>query len=85
MGVIERSAVENELANIGAPTLVVSGEDDRAIVPRRARRTAQAIQGARFVSVPRAGHTSTVEEPAAVNAALDEFWRSLSDSESRRP
>jgi pimeloyl-ACP methyl ester carboxylesterase len=85
LGVIERRAVQNELGHIRTPTLILSGADDRAIVPRRARKTAEAIAGARFVSIPRAGHTSTVEEPAAVNAALDEFWRGLSGSESRRP
>jgi pimeloyl-ACP methyl ester carboxylesterase len=31
------------------------------------------IKGSRLVRVPRAGHSSTIEEPAAVNAAIETF------------
>lgn len=77
-GVIRRKAVSpGELARIHAPTLVISGEQDTAVVPARSRRTASQIPGAKFVSIPRAGHTSSIEEPEAVNRALREFWASL--------
>jgi 3-oxoadipate enol-lactonase len=46
-------------------------------VPARSRRTASQIPGAKFVSIPRAGHSSSLEEPQAVNQALESFWRSL--------
>lgn len=72
-GVITRRAVEAELGRITVPTLVLSGSDDRAVLPARARRTAAAIAGARFVAIERAGHTATLEEPAAVTAALGAF------------
>ncbi|MSP59716.1 MAG: alpha/beta fold hydrolase [Myxococcales bacterium] len=72
-GVIGRRAVEGELGRVNLPTLVLSGEDDRAIVPARSRRMADAIPGARFVLLPRAGHTSTIEEPAEVNRHLVAF------------
>jgi pimeloyl-ACP methyl ester carboxylesterase len=72
-GVIRRAAVDDELPRIGVPTLVLAGEDDHAIVPDRQRRTAARIPGAELVMVPRAGHTSTLEEPAAVTAALTSF------------
>ena len=39
----------------------------------RAERMARAIPGARLVVIPRAGHTSSVEEPEAVTRALGEF------------
>ena len=74
-GVLTRAAVEDELGRIRAPTIVVSGEEERAVLPARSRRLAEAIPGARFVSIPRAGHTSAIEEPEAVNAALAELWR----------
>jgi pimeloyl-ACP methyl ester carboxylesterase len=73
--VVSRRSVEHELSHIRIPTLVLHGSADVAIVPSRALAMAQAIPGARFVTIPRAGHTSTVEEPAAVNKALDEFLR----------
>ena len=53
---------------------LLHGSDDRAIKPARARRTFGAIHGARWVEIPGAGHTSSVEEPAAVTAALESFF-----------
>lgn len=76
-GVIDRAGVYAELSRITAPTLVVVGEEDVATTPAKAERLASAIQGARLVRIPRAGHSSTVEEPAAVTAALEEFLASL--------
>lgn len=77
-GVISRKAVDAaELSRIRAPTLVISGELDSAVVPARSMRTAAAIPGARFVGLPRAGHTSSIEEPEAVNRILREFWDAL--------
>jgi len=77
MGVLTRKAIAAELARIRAPTLVLSGEADAAVVPARSRKMADAIPGARFQLIPRAGHTSTLEEPAAVTAALDAFLAGL--------
>ena len=69
--VITRRPVVRELGRIHVLTTVVEGADDAAVVHARARATAGLIPGARYVEIPRAGHTATVEEPAAVNAALD--------------
>ena len=80
--VITRRAVEDELGKIATPTLVLHGAEDRAIVPPRARKMADAIPGARWTTIPRAGHTSTVEEPDAISRALEEF---LSGSRDRAP
>ena len=55
---------------------VVSGEEDVAVRPERSRRTAERIPGARFVLLPRAGHTSSLEQPEAVTAALRDFFAS---------
>jgi pimeloyl-ACP methyl ester carboxylesterase len=38
-----------------------------------AERICAAIQGSRLVRIPRAGHSSTIENPGSVNAALDTF------------
>lgn len=77
LGVIERPSVEGELARIAVPTLVIEGEEDTAVPPERAKRTAERIPGARLVMIPHAGHTSTVEEPEAVTAVIEEFLRGL--------
>ncbi|HEY5950466.1 MAG TPA: alpha/beta fold hydrolase [Kofleriaceae bacterium] len=76
-GVIDRAGVaRSELARIVAPTLVVVGEEDVATPHTKAQQIAAAIKGAKLVTIPRAGHSSTVEEPAAVNAALESFLAS---------
>jgi len=72
-GVIERDAVTDELVNITAPTMVLRGDEDVAIAEPRARALANGISGATWVSVPAAGHTSTIEQPELVTAALEAF------------
>jgi 3-oxoadipate enol-lactonase len=73
--VVTRRGIEDLLPRVRVHTLVLHGTDDHAIAPERARRTAGAIPGARLVEIPRAGHSATMEEPAAVNAALEAFFR----------
>lgn len=77
-GVIDRAGIHSELSRITAPTLVMVGEEDVATTPVKAERIVAAIAGSRLVRIPRAGHSSTVEEPAAVTAALTAFLSSLS-------
>ena len=72
-----RRPVMDRLANIRTPTQVVQGTEDAAIVPERAKKTCNAIPGARWVPIDHAGHTSSVEEPAAVTAALESFFATI--------
>ncbi len=72
-GVIERAAIAPELGRISVPTLIIVGEEDTATTPTKAERIAAAIPGARLVRIPRAGHTSTVEQPVLVTAAIELF------------
>lgn len=76
-GVIERQGVYGELGRISLPTLVMVGDEDVATVPAKAERIHQAIAGSRLVRIPRAGHSSTVEEPEAVTRAIREFLAGL--------
>lgn len=76
-GVVDRAAVHSELSRIAAPTLVVVGEEDVATPRAKAEKIVEGIAGARLVTIPRAGHSSTVEEPAAVTRALEEFLQAL--------
>jgi pimeloyl-ACP methyl ester carboxylesterase len=76
-GVIERRAVLEELPRIRVPTLILVGEEDAPTPPAMAEAIRAAIPGSRLVRIPRAGHTSTVENPEAVNAALDGFLAEL--------
>lgn len=76
-GVIDRDAIAPELGRIDLPTLIVVGNQDVATVPEKAERIHEAIKGSKLVRIPGAGHTSTIEQPARINAALDEFLASL--------
>ncbi len=72
-GVLDRVGVADQIHQIRLPTLIIVGDEDVATRPDRAERMAERIPGARLVTIPHAGHTSTVEEPAAVTAAIEAF------------
>jgi len=73
-GVIDRAGIApDELDRIDVPTLVIVGDEDVATPPAKAQQIAAAIAGAKLVTIPRAGHSSSVEEPAAVTAAIEAF------------
>ena len=76
-GVVDRGGIYEELARITVPTLVVVGDEDVATPPAKAERLRAAIAGAQLVTIPRAGHSSTVEEPVAVTAAIERFLASV--------
>jgi 3-oxoadipate enol-lactonase len=77
-----RRPLMGELGRIKTRTLILHGEDDRAIVPARARDTAAGIAHARLHMLARAGHTSTVEEPAEVTRALAQFLDEAAEEKS---
>jgi len=72
-GVIDREPIAPELHRITAPTLVIVVDEDVATVPAKAERIAAGIAGAKLVLIPKAGHSSSVEQPAAVTAAIASF------------
>jgi 3-oxoadipate enol-lactonase len=72
-GVLAREGVYDELGKITAPTLVLVGDEDVATGRANAERIAEAIRDARLVRIRHAGHSSTVEQPAAVTAAISAF------------
>lgn len=66
----------DELAQIAVPALVLVGAEDEAYL-RAADVMAARLPNAQKVVIPNAGHVTTLEEPAAVNAALLTFLRQL--------
>lgn len=76
MGVITRAGVTDQLGQIKTPTLIIVGDQDVATVPDDAERMHAGISNSKLVVIPGAGHTSTVEEPVAVTAAMQEFLAS---------
>jgi 3-oxoadipate enol-lactonase len=61
------------LATIDVPVLVAVGEEDRLTPPTDAEAIAAAVEGARLVRVPGAGHLSPLERPDEVSEALVSF------------
>jgi pimeloyl-ACP methyl ester carboxylesterase len=72
-GMAARPDVTSWLSTIQVPTLVLVGELDAISPPAEMKEIADAIPGAEFVVIPRAGHMTTMEEPAAVNGAIANF------------
>ena len=72
-GVIDRDGVYAQLDRIDKPTLILVGDEDVATPLPEAERMREAIKDSKLVVIPRAGHSSTIEEPAVVNEALEEF------------
>jgi pimeloyl-ACP methyl ester carboxylesterase len=67
----------DELALVGLPKLVVSGESDYAWPVNEQAKMAARL-GARYVTVAGAGHSPNAENPHATAEALAEFWLTLS-------
>jgi len=63
-GAIERMDLTGDLPKISAPTLVISGTEDRATPPDHGQRIADAIPGARLEIVEGAAHLGNVEQSA---------------------
>jgi pimeloyl-ACP methyl ester carboxylesterase len=64
------------LPGIKCPALVLVGDSDAATPPDLSKEMADAIPGAKLVIVKDCGHLSTIEQPAAVNAAMAEWLQS---------
>ncbi|WP_312597317.1 alpha/beta fold hydrolase [Brevundimonas sp.] len=62
-----------DLPGIRIPTLVLVGDRDPLTPPIRSREMADVLSDAHLVIVPECGHASTLEQPQAVNAALEEW------------
>ncbi|MBI3568594.1 MAG: alpha/beta fold hydrolase [Gemmatimonadetes bacterium] len=75
-GVIEREGVADLLPGITTPTLVMVGDEDVATPRHHAEKIRALVPGARLVTLPGAGHSSSVEQPELVNRALLDFLAS---------
>lgn len=65
--------LKHRLHRISAPTLLIWGENDGVTPMRYGEGYAKLIPGARFVSVPEAGHYPHLEQPAAFLRELRAF------------
>jgi pimeloyl-ACP methyl ester carboxylesterase len=71
------------LATLGAPLLVVYGENDDAWAPTIQDEMARRLSAQR-VCIPGAAHSPAVEAPETVASTLTTFWNSVENSQGRR-
>lgn len=69
----DRPDSTGDLAGIDVPVLWIQGEEDALMPVDAARATAETIPGARFVTIPKAGHLAPMENVEAVNDAIRDF------------
>jgi 3-oxoadipate enol-lactonase len=68
--------MQDELARLSCPVLVIGGSLDRVRPPALAESVAKAIPGARYVEV-RTGHYMSVQTPELIFDCLDDFLKSV--------
>lgn len=61
------------LSSIHCPTLILVGDRDAVTPPSLSEAMHAAIAGSELVVIERAGHLSSIEQPAAFNTALARF------------
>jgi pimeloyl-ACP methyl ester carboxylesterase len=69
----ERPDVTSRLAEIDVPALVICGEHDAIVKPAEMRQIAAKLPQAKYVEIKDAGHMAPLEQPAAVNKAIEAF------------
>jgi 3-oxoadipate enol-lactonase/4-carboxymuconolactone decarboxylase len=70
---ISRMDLRERIGAIGAPTLIIAGEDDPATPLEMMEDIHSRIPGARLFVVPEAAHLVAVEQPEMVNEQLRAF------------
>jgi 3-oxoadipate enol-lactonase len=70
---VKRTPFTGRLSKIRAPTLVLTGGEDKATPVAKAQAIANGIAGARLVVLEGVGHMSAIERPERVNAELVPF------------
>lgn len=74
LAVINRAEIAaDDLRSIQCPTLIISGEEDSARPPSDSEHLARMIPRAQLVRIPGCGHSSALEAPEAVSAAIMEL------------
>lgn len=73
----DRFDLRQQLGQVSAPTLVLTGSEDRMTPPRLGQSLAEGIPGARFQLIEGAGHMLMLERPAETAQAVEAFLANL--------
>lgn len=71
--VIRRKGVEDELAMIKCPTMLIVGDEDIATRPEKSKFIQMGVRHAKLHVIPGAGHSSCIEKPKAVNHLIGDW------------
>lgn len=77
----EPANLDERLAQIQVPTLVISGDDDRIVPLENSIRLAEDIPGSELVVIENCGHLPQEECPKAFMDAIDDFLTTLQQGE----
>jgi len=72
-GMAARRDYSSDLPDIGAPTLIIAGNDDRIRKPEDAEFIHRGISNSRLELIEDAGHLMNMEQPEAFNHAMMAF------------
>ena len=74
---ITKEDMRPRLQEVSVPTLVVHGEEDVPIPIEKAELLPNLLPHGELARIPHAGHSSNLENPAAVNAAIGAFLEKI--------
>ncbi len=72
-----RTDTTGYLEKIKIPALVICGEEDKFTPPNEMKKMAEKIKTSEFVIIPEAAHMTPLENPVAVNNAIETFLRKI--------
>jgi len=73
----DRFDIRDQVGQIGVPTLIITGSEDRMTPPKFARWLEEQIPQARLVLVEGAGHMVMLEKPEGIAALVREWLEAL--------
>lgn len=79
----ERDSIVSRLPEIRAPALVAVGQEDQSLDTDRSKRIHEGLPDSEYVEVAGAGHLSALEQPEAVNAAIQRFLERVSKTDTQ--
>ena len=72
-GMAQRADFTADLPRIGSPALVIVGQGDAISPVAEMQAISKAVPNAEFKIIPQAGHMAPLEQPQAVNEAIERF------------
>jgi len=76
-GIFNRPGITEELPKIKIPVLIMVGEEDMSRSLEESFRMKQRIPHALLATIPKAGHSSPLEQPEFFNTKYDNFLQSF--------